>query len=1166
MAYIVLVLVILLFLMIRRIEHRLNNKLEQLQKILTGLENRFQWLRSKMEDAATAPADSVGSSIRETTSGQPAAPYPPPAGAVGPDDRAALPETVVQAAIPSSPSAASEAPETLEDLELPEEESPVSLPEKSVPTPPVRTPQSTPSPWQERWRYFKANVDWELFTGVKLFAWLGGLALFIAAGFFVKFSIDRNLISPALRLAIGALTGMALIIAAGRFGASRYKVMRHTLSAGGIGVLYSVVFAATLYYEYLPKPLGFGLLALVSAAAFVLAVHYQAVAVSILGAAGAYATPLLVSMGPGRLSLLLAYLVVVNLGLYQVVRRLNSPLLLLTAAAGTLTCLSLVTVALIGTTPAIVVAGSWMANLALFSGFLWRLAADTDQARAFRWSGRLVYAVTLAAAILLMGTHPGWEALLVITGAQAGILGLAWRDPGWCKTVVPFSAMSFLSALVWVLTRFQPAGFSMGFVLLLLYGAAGGVGPLLLIRRCGVNRIVTGWLKVFPVAMAMVGLSVVLGHPVVSFWFWLLFLGLELLGIAISLLLRAFVQIGLLVLMILVGGLHWLFHMPADLVGTGFFIFTMVAGVMLCAAILLVLKMLPRWAAALHLPGAPAGPAPSWAPVLEQWLAAAPAGGICTLLAASFLLPYPMYPHPGLATLTCFLVLVLFAVHRLGAETPGATVLLAAAAAQAIAVLHPPPGLDVAYPNFIWAAGLFAAALATPFLLFRSFERWRRLWYAWAVFEVLQANFVLYTSHVLWPGRGAQWAPLVLAVLKLPAVAVLLRRLAGHPRRNAILAFHGGVLFYYLSAQPVLVLHHGWIGLTFVFEAAALLWLNRRIEHPGLRWVSLGMAPAGLVVLFINLPLLKPAGSLPELNAAVLAVAASFSALAWAAALAGYPGRKLWDLDLPIWFQWLTATTGFYLVNLVIADGFAKAGIGAVPIQTGDPFACLATHTLSGATAAAAGWFAYGLPLLLWRRPLHRSFRLAGLALVVFGTVKALLLPFRFRTAFAVLTPLFNAPSLMFLLFLAGLAWLTLRSWDGRWPLPDVVPRVFWGIVLGLVAFCVLNIEIAGVFAEKGRPFDMLTHGSLAMQLAYSIGWLLFSIGILTVGIRWDTVRVRWAAIAAIVITAVKVFIRDLWHLGQLYRVGSLLGLAVVLILVSFLYQRFLTEGKKNAP
>jgi uncharacterized membrane protein len=41
--------------------------------------------------------------------------------------------------------------------------------------------------------------------------------------------------------------------------------------------------------------------------------------------------------------------------------------------------------------------------------------------------------------------------------------------------------------------------------------------------------------------------------------------------------------------------------------------------------------------------------------------------------------------------------------------------------------------------------------------------------------------------------------------------------------------------------------------------------------------------------------------------------------------------------------------------------------------------------------------------------------------------------------------------------------------------------------------------------------------------------------------------------------TLLKLFLHDLWSLGGLYRVGSLIGLAVVLILVSFIYQRFLS-------
>jgi uncharacterized membrane protein len=36
----------------------------------------------------------------------------------------------------------------------------------------------------------------------------------------------------------------------------------------------------------------------------------------------------------------------------------------------------------------------------------------------------------------------------------------------------------------------------------------------------------------------------------------------------------------------------------------------------------------------------------------------------------------------------------------------------------------------------------------------------------------------------------------------------------------------------------------------------------------------------------------------------------------------------------------------------------------------------------------------------------------------------------------------------------------------------------------------------------------------------------------------------------------------DLWKLGQLYRVASFIGLAIVLMLVSYLYQRFLTKSE----
>ena len=120
------------------------------------------------------------------------------------------------------------------------------------------------------------------------------------------------------------MIGLALIIGSSRINRERFSVLRHTLGAGGIGVLYSVVFAATLYYHYLSNPVGFGLLTIVSATAFVLAVFFRGIPISVLGALGAYLTPILVSTGQGSLIGLFVYLAVVNVGLFQVVRRLRS--------------------------------------------------------------------------------------------------------------------------------------------------------------------------------------------------------------------------------------------------------------------------------------------------------------------------------------------------------------------------------------------------------------------------------------------------------------------------------------------------------------------------------------------------------------------------------------------------------------------------------------------------------------------------------------------------------------------------------------------------------------------------------------------------------------------------------------------------------------------------
>src|SRR5262249_11239668 len=56
------------------------------------------------------------------------------------------------------------------------------------------------------------RINWEQFMGVKLFAWVGGLALFLGVAFFVKYSFEHDLVPPELRVALGFLTGLGLLV------------------------------------------------------------------------------------------------------------------------------------------------------------------------------------------------------------------------------------------------------------------------------------------------------------------------------------------------------------------------------------------------------------------------------------------------------------------------------------------------------------------------------------------------------------------------------------------------------------------------------------------------------------------------------------------------------------------------------------------------------------------------------------------------------------------------------------------------------------------------------------------------------------------------------------------------------------------------------------------
>ena len=65
-------------------------------------------------------------------------------------------------------------------------------------------------------------INGELLMGVKLFAWIGGFALFLPVAFFVKYSFEHDLIPCDLRVATGYLVCVGLVVGSVGFARSRY--------------------------------------------------------------------------------------------------------------------------------------------------------------------------------------------------------------------------------------------------------------------------------------------------------------------------------------------------------------------------------------------------------------------------------------------------------------------------------------------------------------------------------------------------------------------------------------------------------------------------------------------------------------------------------------------------------------------------------------------------------------------------------------------------------------------------------------------------------------------------------------------------------------------------------------------------------------------------------
>jgi len=180
------------------------------------------------------------------------------------------------------------------------------------------------------------SIDWERWVGIRGAAVLGAVALGLAGLLFFKYSIERGLVTPVMRVVSGTITGVGCIVGSEWLRKRAYTASAEGVSGAGVVILYGAFWAAHALYGLIGMGVSFALMVLVTAACCLLALRYGSQLVAVMGLVGGFATPLLLSSGADRPIGLFGYVLLLDIGLIAVGRRRAWPLLGLLSLAGTL--------------------------------------------------------------------------------------------------------------------------------------------------------------------------------------------------------------------------------------------------------------------------------------------------------------------------------------------------------------------------------------------------------------------------------------------------------------------------------------------------------------------------------------------------------------------------------------------------------------------------------------------------------------------------------------------------------------------------------------------------------------------------------------------------------------------------------------------------------------
>ena len=880
---------------------------------------------------------------------------------------------------------------------------------------------------------FISKINWEQFMGVKLFAWVGGLALFLGVAFFVKYSFDNNLVSPQLRVAMGFIAGMGLLIGGVTLSQKNYANLSQTLCGTGIVILYAVTFAcrSIYHFEFFGAIPTFLLMVLITTTAFLLAVRLCALVVAILGMLGGFLTPILISTGQDNPLGLFGYIAILDAGLIAVALYRRWFFLAALAAVGT----GFMQIGWAGkffTSEGYFEGNKILIALAVLIGFnalylaaSWWAKSRQQTNKWFLSSALGLAAVALTFTVWFLSfaplAHRPWLMFGFVFLVDLCVATLVLLE-GEVEPFHPIAGLAVFGLLAsWTKNSLSNEMLNAALVFYLLFAVFHSVYPVFMQRRRGV--ISSKWAtQLFPLLALALVLIPIFQLAEVSFIVWPFILLVDLLVIGLAVITVSILPV-LIVLALTLGATGILiFKIPATLTGlpTSFFLLGAFAVFFVTVGLWLTRKFKPdafangiKFGEALSIPANLAAELPAISSVLPFLL----------LIMATLRLPLTN-PSPVFGLALLLTVLLLGVTKLFSFEWMPAIGLVCVAALECAWHFN---RFDSAQPvqPLIWYLVFLSVFAVYPFLFLRQFSEKIVPW-ATAAMACLPQFFLIHRLvTAAYPNQLMGLLPTAFAILPLLSLVVILKRVSTvNPARITQLAWFGGVALFFITLIFPIQFERQWITIGWALEGAALLWLFHRLPHTGLRLVGAGL----LVAAFVRLAL-----------------------------------------------------------NPAVFEYHARS---ATPI---------------------VNWYLYAY----------------GIVTVCLFCGARLLAPPRNFVVGKNAPPVFTA----------------------------------LGTVL---TFLLLNIEIADFFSEAGSTLTFQFSGSFARDMTYSIAWALFALVLLIAGIVKTTPSSRYAAVGLLSVTMLKLFFHDLASLGQLYRIGALIGVAIIAMLASFVYQRFFITLAKN--